>query len=77
MGGLGKMNKAWDCSNSAFYSFLRWGRHRTKLGDCVKSYIWGVLDVIHESDILEEISGVQWFVNDMSPERGRTVDTDL
>ena len=77
MGGLGKMNKAWDCSNSEFYSFLRWGRHRTKLGDCVKSYIWGVLDVIHESDILEEISGVQWFVNDMSPERDRTVDTDL
>ena len=76
-GGLGKMNKAWDCSNSEFYCFLRWGRDRTKLADCVKSYIWDVLDVIHKSDILGEISGVQQFVNDMSPERGRTIDTDL
>ena len=34
------------------------------MGDCVRSYVWDMLDMIHESDILGERSGVQWFVND-------------
>lgn len=36
---LDLLNQAWNFSNSEFWCFLRWGEHRTKLGDDVKRYI--------------------------------------
>ena len=36
---LDLLNQAWNFSNSEFWCFLRWGEHRTKLGDNVKRYM--------------------------------------